>query len=176
MSKVIARMVHKQNAISAAVFQVHCRHAVVSIIRSNFVRHYDTTLPIARHSPSLARMIHTRAMASITLLLTVASGCGRTRVASLGMPDSTFVSTLNELRRIETDTSLDVTMRDSTRRMILRKHKVTSTQLEAAARILAESPARASDLWRQIESVPRPTVLKPATPGAAPGNNHPVPH
>jgi hypothetical protein len=169
-------MIHKQNAISAAAFQVHCRHAVDLIIRSNFVRHYDTTLPIARDSPSLARMIRTRAMVSITLFLTVASGCGHARVASLGMPDSTFVATLSELRRIETDTSLDVTMRDSTRRIILRKHKVTSTQLEAAARILAESPARASDLWREIESVPRPTVLKPVTPAAAPGNNHPVQH
>jgi len=92
------------------------------------------------------------------------------------MLDSTFVATLSDLRRIETDTSLDVTMRDSTRRLILRRHKVTSTQLEAAARILAQSPARASDLWRQIESVPRPTVLKTARPVAAPGNNHPVQH
>lgn len=169
-------MIYKQHAISAAALQVHCRHPVVSFIPSNSVRHSDTTLPIARDSPSLARMIRTRAMVSITLLLTVASGCGRARVASLGMPDSTFVATLSELRRIQTDTSLDVTMRDSTRRMILRKHKVTSTQLEAAARILAESPARASDLWRQIESAPRSTVLKPATPAAAPGNNHPVQH
>ncbi len=94
------------------------------------------------------------------------------------MPDSTFVATLSELRRIETDTALDVTMRDSTRRLILRRHKVTSTQLEAAARILAESPPRASDLWRQIESVPRVNRPKPlpTTPGAAPGNNHPVSH
>jgi hypothetical protein len=92
------------------------------------------------------------------------------------MPDTTFVSTLNELRRIETDTSLDVTMRDSTRRMILRRHKVTSTELEKAARILAESPARASDLWRQIESVSRPAVPKANPPGAAPGNNHPATH
>lgn len=95
------------------------------------------------------------------------------------MPDSTFVATLNELRRIETDTSLDVTMRDSTRRLILRRHKVTSAQLENASRILAQSPARASDLWRQIESVSRPMPPKSGittTPTAAPGNNHPVQH
>jgi hypothetical protein len=93
------------------------------------------------------------------------------------MADTTFVGTLAELRRIETDTSLDVTMRDSTRRMVLRRHRVSSAQLEHAARVLAESPARASDLWRQIESVPRPTVIKAPTPnpGAAPSNNHPVP-
>lgn len=95
------------------------------------------------------------------------------------MPDTTFVSTLSELRRIETDTALDITMRDSTRRIILRRHRVTSEKLEAAARILAESPTRASDLWRQVESVPRAT-RKPATPltppSSAPGNNHPVQH
>jgi hypothetical protein len=130
-------------------------------------------------------MIRTRTAIGVVLLLTSALGCRRARAADLGMPDSTFVATLNELRRIETDTSLDVTMRDSTRRMILRRHKVTATQLEQASRILAESPARASDLWRQIESVPRPAIpkIKPAAPGApvapptaAPGNNHPVPH
>jgi len=114
------------------------------------------------------------------LICALASGCGRASITSLGMPDSTFVSTLSELRRIETDTSLDVTMRDSTRRLILRRHKVTSAKLEAASRILAESPARASDLWRQIESVPRVTPPRPALPIApptsAPGNNHPVQH
>ena len=94
------------------------------------------------------------------------------------MPDTTFVATLNELRRVDTDTSLDVTMRDSTRRLILRRHKVTSEQLEKAARALAQSPTRASDLWRQIESVQRATPLKPGMldRGAPPGNNHPVPH
>jgi hypothetical protein len=125
-------------------------------------------------------MIRTRTVAGVILIFSLTAGCGGARAASLGMPDSTFVSTLNELRRIETDTSLDVTMRDSTRRLILRRHKVTSEKLEAASRILAESPARASDLWRQIESVPRPAPLKPALPitppTSAPGNNHPVQH
>ena len=121
-------------------------------------------------------MIRTRTALGVALILTSVIGCRQTRAANLGMPDSTFVSTLNELRRIETDTSLDVTMRDSTRRMILRRHKVTSTELEKAARILAETPARASDLWRQIESVPRPAIPKATPPGAPPGNNHPVSH
>lgn len=122
-------------------------------------------------------MMRTRATA-VALIATLASGCGNATAPSLGIPDSTFVSTLSELRRLETDTSLDVTMRDSTRRLILRRHRVTSTQLEAAARILAETPARASDLWRQIESVPRvipPKAVIPR-PTAPPGNNHPVEH
>jgi hypothetical protein len=133
-------------------------------------------LTIAPLVPSLARMIRTRGALGVVLILSSAIGCRQSHAASLGMPDTTFVSTLNELRRIETDTSMDVTMRDSTRRMILRRHKVTSTQLEKAARILAESPARASDLWRQIESVPRPAIPKANPPGAPPGNSHPVPH
>jgi hypothetical protein len=121
-------------------------------------------------------MIRTRAAVGVTLIIALATGCGDAHAASLGMPDSTFVSTLSELRRIETDTSLDLTMRDSTRRMILRRHKVTSAKLESASRILAQSPARASDLWRQIESIPRPAPAKPAVPTAAPDNNHPVQH
>jgi hypothetical protein len=94
------------------------------------------------------------------------------------MPDTTFVAALSELRRVQADTSLDDNMKDSSRRMVLRRHKVTSAQLEHAARMLAQSPARASDLWRQIESAERPLVQKPAAPahaGPPPGNNHPVP-
>lgn len=124
-------------------------------------------------------MIRTRASLGVVLVASIALGCGSSRPPSLGMADSTFVSTLSELRRIETDTSLDITMRDSTRRLILRRHKVTAEKLEAASRILAESPARASDLWRQIESVPRlaPKPAGPLTPPtSAPGNNHPVEH
>ena len=94
------------------------------------------------------------------------------------MPDSTFVATLSELRRAESDTSLDVTMRDSTRRLILRRHRVTSARLEAASRILAQTPARASDLWRQIESVPLISTPRAGAPrpAPAPGNNRPVQH
>ncbi|MDB4912247.1 MAG: hypothetical protein JWO39_3070 [Gemmatimonadetes bacterium] len=122
-------------------------------------------------------MIRTRLAIGVTLICAIASGCRNGGAPSLCMADTTFVGTLSELRRIETDTSLDVTMRDSTRRMVLRRHKVSSAQLEHAARVLAESPARASDLWRQIESVPRPAAPRTPTPnpGAAPSNNHPVP-
>ena len=122
-------------------------------------------------------MIRTRTALGVALILISAIGCRQARAGDLGMPDSTFVATLNELRRVETDTSLDVTMRDSTRRMILRRHKVTSTQLEKGARILAQTPAHASDLWRQIESVPRPAISKAKpVPGPPPGNNHPATH
>ncbi len=122
-------------------------------------------------------MIRTRAT-FVAIIVAISSGCGGSAAPSLGMPDSTFVATLSELRRAESDTSLDVTMRDSTRRLILRRHKVTSTQLEAASRILAQTPARASDLWRQIESVPLISTPRAGAPRPtpAPRNNRPVQH
>lgn len=154
--------------------------AGVMLAPSSFQRiatpQHGTTLPSARVRSSLARMIRTRLAVGVTLICAMAGGCRNGRAPSLGMADTTFVGTLSELRRIETDTALDVTMRDSTRRMVLRRHKVSSVQLEHAARVLAETPARASDLWRQIETVPRPAVPTPSTiQGAAPSNNHPVP-
>jgi crotonobetainyl-CoA:carnitine CoA-transferase CaiB-like acyl-CoA transferase len=122
-------------------------------------------------------MIRTRLALSVTLICALAAGCRNRRAPSLGMSDSTFVGALRELRRVQADSSLDTTMRDSSRRMILRRYSVTSAQLEHAARVLAESPARASDLWRQIESASRPAVARPNTPipGPPPSNNHPVP-
>jgi hypothetical protein len=116
-------------------------------------------------------MMRTRAALGVLLLSVFAIGCRRERTLDIGIPDSTFVTTLGELRRIETDTALDATMRDSTRRMILRRHKVTSAQLERAARELANSPTRASEIWRQVESPPRVTPPRPVTP---PPTNHPV--
>ena len=122
-------------------------------------------------------MIRTRLALSVILICALVAGCRNRRAPSLGMTDSTFVGALRELRRVQADSSLDTTMRDSSRRMILRRYSVTSAQLEHAARVLAESPARASDLWRQIESAARAPVARtgPQIPGPPPSNNHPVP-
>jgi hypothetical protein len=141
------------------------------------IRQHGATLTSPLLVPSLARMIRTRLALSVTLVCALAGGCRSNRAPRLGMADSTFVGALRELRRAQADSSQDVTMKDSSRRMILRRYKVTSTQLEHAARVLAESPARASDLWRQIESASRPAVAKATSPvpGPAPSNNHPVP-
>jgi hypothetical protein len=122
-------------------------------------------------------MIRTRLALSVTLICALVVGCRRGHASSLGVADSTFVDALRELRRVQADSSLDVTMKDSSRRMILRRYHVTSAQLEHASRVLAESPTRASDLWRQIESASRPAVTKATAPvpGPPPSNNHPVP-
>ena len=95
------------------------------------------------------------------------------------MADTTFVATMRDLRRANSDTSLDATMRDSTRRMILRRHKVTSVQLEHVARKLADSPTRASDLWRKIETPTRTAILgRPNRTDTLlpPPGSHPMPH
>jgi len=122
-------------------------------------------------------MIRTRLASSVILICALVAGCRSRRAPSLGVADSTFVGALRELRRVQADSSLDVTMKDSSRRMVLRRYNVTSAQLEHAARVLAESPTRASDLWRQIESASRPAVPKATAPipGPPPSNNHPVP-
>lgn len=119
-----------------------------------------------------------RAALSVTTICAIAGSCRNGRAPKLGMADTAFVATLSDLRRVQADTALDVNMRDSSRRMVLRRHKVTTAQLEHAARVLAQSPARASDLWREIESAQRPIVQQGITPrpvGPPPGNNHPVP-
>jgi hypothetical protein len=122
-------------------------------------------------------MIRTRLALSVTLICALVVGCHKGRAPSLGVTDSTFVGALRDLRRVQADSSLDATMKDSSRRMILRRYSVTSAQLEHAARVLAESPARASDLWRQIESAARPGPPRTTAPnpGPPPSNNHPVP-
>jgi hypothetical protein len=122
-------------------------------------------------------MIRTRLAVGVILICSLAAGCRSRHAPSLGMADSTFVRALRELRRVQADSSLDATMKDSSRRMILRRYDVSSAQLEHAARVLAESPARASDLWRQIESASRPAVARATAPipGPPPSNNHPVP-
>ena len=124
-------------------------------------------------------MMRTRtAIAALAASLSIA-GCRRGGAPDLGIPDTTFVATMTELRRTETDTTLDQTMRDSTRRLILRRHKVTTRQLENAARALAQTPTLASELWRKIESPPRigaPSRPAGADTGQAPVVSHPVPH
>lgn len=124
-------------------------------------------------------MMHTRTAIAVVAASLSLAGCRRASAPDLGIPDTTFVATMTELRRAETDTSLDQTMRDSTRRLILRRHRVTAKQLENAARTLAQTPTLASDLWRKIESPPRinaPPHPAGADTGQVPVVSHPVPH
>ena len=67
------------------------------------------------------------------------------------MSDSTFVATMTELRRIETDPAMDSTARDSARTAILRQNGITPAELEQEARAMANDPERALGVWRAIE-------------------------
>src|SRR5919108_920050 len=80
----------------------------------------------------------------------IALGCSRPATQP-EVGDSTFVAVMSELRRIETDTSLDSTMRDSMRKVTLRQRNLTPAALERAARALADEPERAVAVWRSIE-------------------------
>jgi hypothetical protein len=93
--------------------------------------------------------------ASLTAL-----GCSRPTTQP-EVSDSTFVAVMSELRRIETDTSLDSTMRDSMRKVTLRQRSLTPEALERAARALANEPERAVAVWRSIERHVNKQPLKP---------------
>src|SRR5918912_1104497 len=76
--------------------------------------------------------------------------------------DSTFVAVMSELRRIETDTSMDSTMRDSMRKVTLRRRRLTPETLERAARALASEPERAVAVWKSIERHLNKSPARPA--------------
>jgi hypothetical protein len=79
-----------------------------------------------------------------------ALGCSRPATQP-EVSDSTFVAVMSELRRIQTDTSMDSTMRDSIRKVTLRRRKLTPEAFERAARGLATEPERAVAVWKSIE-------------------------
>jgi cell wall assembly regulator SMI1 len=99
------------------------------------------------------------------VLVAVLSGCPRpTGTETMG--DSTFVATMVALRRIEADSLMDSTARDSARTVVLRHHGVTAGELEQAARAMAEDLDHASAVWREIakQSTTRPASTPPSRP------------
>lgn len=89
-----------------------------------------------------------RALLVVSIFLAVA-GCRRAPAPT--MSDSTFVQTMADLRRIEADSAMDSTLRDSMRHVILRRHRVTTKGLEDRARALAADPQHAVDLFQAID-------------------------
>lgn len=84
------------------------------------------------------------------LLLLTPAGCRREELPG-GLTDSSFVSTMVELRRIRENATLDSTERAQAREAVLRRRRVTPKQLEQAAATLADDPARASAIWQTVE-------------------------
>jgi hypothetical protein len=99
----------------------------------------------------------TRALAVVLAIIVVAgAACNGTRMPTSAVDDSTFVRTMVELERLASDTTLDSLMRDSTRRVILRRHGLTAGELVQAARAMAYDPDRAARIWTAITSAGEP--------------------
>src|SRR2546430_6001129 len=85
-----------------------------------------------------------------------------------GVSDSTFVRALSELRRVPTLAGDDSVRRVAMRDSILRRYRVTRSQLDKAARALAAAPSRAQPAWDAIEHRANQNALKYARPGGVP--------
>lgn len=67
------------------------------------------------------------------------------------MSDSTFVATMAELRRVQSDPTLDSARRADARRAVLQGRGLTAEALERAARALADDPERAALVLQAID-------------------------
>ena len=107
-------------------------------------------------------------------VLVAGLGCISTKMPTSAVDDSTFVHTMIELQRLAEDTTLDSLMRDSTRRVILRRHGLTAGELVQAARVMAYDPDRAQRVWTAITNAGSPGVgrRRPSTPGRPPAPMH----
>ena len=99
--------------------------------------------------------MRTRIVAShLLLIVLVAVGtvtsCARSELAT-GISDSTFVSVLAELKRVQDVPGMDSAWRAARRDSILQSRGLTPAQLEAAAKELAQNPGRAQTVWQAIE-------------------------
>lgn len=109
--------------------------------------------------------------AVLTAMLVGGLGCNGTKMPTSAVDDSTFVHTMVDLERLADDTTLDSLMRDSTRRVILRRHGLTAAELVQAARSMASDPDRAERVWTAISNRWEPGLERrrtnpPATPKA----------
>lgn len=106
----------------------------------------------------------------IVLIATVlaAWACNGTKLPTSAVDDSTFVHTMIDLQRLSDDTTLDSLMRDSTRRVILRRHGLTAGELVEAARAMASDPDRAERVWTAISNARAPGERRRAIPPATP--------
>jgi len=94
-------------------------------------------------------------------------GCARGDIVP-GVSDSTFVSTMAELRRAEGSTT-DSAALSAARRRILQQRGLTVEVMDRAARALANDPARATALFDAIEkhAVNAPPAVAPSGPTTA---------
>jgi hypothetical protein len=92
--------------------------------------------------------------------LAAVAGCQRSRSGN-GVSDSTFVSVMADLKRVQDASGLNDGQRAARRDSILQGRGLTPAQLEAAARALAENPARAQTVWQAVQQRAADTVRAP---------------
>ena len=91
-----------------------------------------------------------RRIGHVPLLLVLGVfGCNPGRGSRLD--DSTFVTTIAELRRVHTDTAVSEAERVSARAKVLQTRGLTPAELDSHARMLARDPERAVLVWQAIE-------------------------
>ena len=95
--------------------------------------------PIVAHRVSLVLVV----LASVT-------ACQRSGLSN-GVSDTKFVAVMAELKRVRDAPGLDSGRRAFKRDSILQSQGLTPAQLEAAARRLAQNPARAQTVWQAVE-------------------------
>jgi hypothetical protein len=109
--------------------------------------------------------------------LAVVPGCQRSR-SSNGIADTTFVSVMAALKRVQDSTGVSTSRKAALRDSILQGRGLTPARLEAAARELAQNPTRAQTVWQAVqrraaeppnaalERATPPKVVTPPTPAA----------
>lgn len=96
------------------------------------------------------RMLRTALAVGAVAAIGATGACDESRIVE-GVSDSVFVSTMADLKRAQTAIGLDSARRAALRDSILQGRGLTPAQLEHAARVLAENPARAQAIWQAIE-------------------------
>ena len=98
----------------------------------------------------------------LAALLVWSAGCHRDG-ATLGISDSTFVTTIARLHAINADTLLDSTARATKRALVLREQGVTADSLERAARAMSADPQHALAVWSAIQERVRAPHRNPSS-------------
>ena len=86
----------------------------------------------------------------VLVVLASVAACQRSGLSN-GVSDAKFVAVMAELKRVRDLPGLDSGRRALKRDSILQSQGLTPAQLEAAARRLAQNPARAQTVWQAVE-------------------------
>ena len=97
-----------------------------------------------------APMVLTPLVSFVVLVVAAAAGCQRSRLTTR-VSDSTFVDVMASLKRVHDAPGLDSGRRAFLRDSILQNRRLTPATLDAAARRLAQNPARAQTVWQAVE-------------------------